>query len=283
MAENARELPRDASTRRALKKLSLRTALAEETDDGGVTILAERDGQDGLTACGEIQPDLWANFVRRGWVVRETEGRWRLANAGRIHLKRLMSRGEGLSDLTAASHPPKTSGGGRARPEMNLAESPLAWLRRRTDRHGQPLISQAQFEAGERLRADFERGSMGARVTANWSSTGGVTPGSVGPDREIALRGHALAARERVRAALSATGPELSGILVDVCCHLKGLADVERGAGWPQRTAKVVLLLALTTLARHYGMIGQADGHMGGDRIRHWGAADFRPEGDVAG
>lgn len=279
MAEVAGDLQRHASTRRVLKKLSARNALAEEIDGGGAVILAERCGQDGLASSGEIQPHIWDDLMRRGWMVREVGGRWRLSNAGRIQLKRLISRGDGVSDVRSVSPASKMSMRGLATPETNLAESPLAWLRRRTDRHGQPLISQAQFEAGERLRSDFERGSMGARVTANWSSTGGVTPGSVGPDREIALRAHALAARERVRAALAATGPELSGILVDVCCHLKGLADVERGAGWPQRTAKVVLLLALTTLARHYGMIRPADTHTGGDRILHWGAADFRPEG----
>jgi hypothetical protein len=71
----------------------------------------------------------------------------------------------------------------------------------------------------------------------------------------------------------------MAGILIDVCCHLKGLEQTERAAGWPQRAGKVVLQLALTRLARHYGLIAPEPG--GGSRrmpIRHWGADGYRPE-----
>jgi len=71
------------------------------------------------------------------------------------------------------------------------------------------------------------------------------------------LQENIAACRERVRRALSAVWPELAGVLIDVCCHLKGLEEAERAAGWPQRAGKVVLQLALTRLARHYG-IGRA-------------------------
>ena len=42
---------------------------------------------------------------------------------------------------------------------MNLAESPLSWLRARG------LVDARQFEAGERLRADYETAQLAARVT----------------------------------------------------------------------------------------------------------------------
>ena len=92
---------------------------------------------------------------------------------------------------------------------------------------------------------------------------------------------NAAAAGERVRRALAAVGPELCGVLIDVCCHLKGLEEAERMAGWPQRSAKIVLQLALTSLARHYGL--QTAPHAGGkaSAVRHWGSEDFRPMFEV--
>jgi hypothetical protein len=86
------------------------------------------------------------------------------------------------------------------------------------------------------------------------------------------------ASRERVRRALAAVGPELAGVLIDVCCHLKGIEEAERAAGWPQRAGKVVLQLALTRLARHYGIspaAGVSSTRAGA--VRHWGADDYRP------
>jgi hypothetical protein len=164
---------------------------------------------------------------------------------------------------------------------INASESPLAWLRRRKDRAGNAMISQEQFDAGERLRADFWFAQMTPRVTVNWSAVG---QGKRGRRAGMPFRGEAevrdgiAAAQERVRRALSTVGPELAGVLIDVCCHLKGIEEVERSAGWPQRSGKVVLQLALIRLARHYGIGGTASAELtAAARVRHWGAEDYRP------
>ena len=141
------------------------------------------------------------------------------------------------------------------------------------------MISQSQFDAGERLRADFWFAQMTPRVTANWSTLAPINrrrrsgAGSSGD-----VLDNVAAARERVSRALAVVGPELAGVLIDVCCHLKGLEAAERAAGWPQRAGKVVLQLALTRLARHYGLSqGTSHGPAPVAQIRHWGSDDYRP------
>jgi hypothetical protein len=133
---------------------------------------------------------------------------------------------------------------------VNDSESPLAWLARRKGRDGRAMIAPDQFIAGERLHADFTRGHMTPRVTSSWTGIAGTKGAGGGAGEMTDL---ILASRQRVRLALEACGPEFSGLLLDVCCFLRGLEDVERERGWPPRSAKVVLQLALDRLARHYG------------------------------
>lgn len=152
------------------------------------------------------------------------------------------------------------------------AESPLAWLARRRGRDGRPLIEPHQFQSGERLRAEFTRGHLMPRMTSNWEdpvATGRRTGGGVGGNFADVV----IAARQRVRSALEAVGPEFSGLLLDVCCFLKRLEDIERERAWPARSAKVVLQLALDGLARHYGLTAQAVGNPRGP-LRSWLAPD---------
>lgn len=150
---------------------------------------------------------------------------------------------------------------------VNDSESPLSWLARRKGRDGRSLIAPHQFIAGEKLRADFTRANMAPRVTANWGApTGGRPRGSgLSPGEMTDVM---LSARQKVGHALDACGPEFAGLLMDVCCFLRGLEDVERERNWPARSAKVVLQLALDRLARHYGFAGEAKG--GPAKLRTW-------------
>ncbi len=156
----------------------------------------------------------------------------------------------------------------RTNVHFNEAESPLLWLSRRKGRDGAAMISQSAFVAGERLRQDYTMANLTPRVTADWSNP---TRGSRGGGAAMAhFSDTMLAARQRVDKALHECGPEFSGVLLDLCCFLKGLEQIESEHQWPVRSGKVVVNLALSRLARHYGISNPAARNM---RIA---SADFR-------
>ncbi len=160
------------------------------------------------------------------------------------------------------------------RVEINLEESPLAMLYRRKNANGSSFISENEFLAGERLRADFTRGSLMPSVTMRWDTT--VTGRRSGPGGMAELTDIALASRIRVERALEAVGPELNGVLVDVCCFLKGLETVERERQWPVRSAKMLLKVGLAALHRHYNP--HLEKERGSGVVLHWGTDDYRPQ-----
>jgi hypothetical protein len=156
----------------------------------------------------------------------------------------------------------------------------LDWLRRRRGKAGGSLLTAPQFEAGERLAADFRHAQLMPRTTANWSAaTPGVRTRRSAPGAGVEMSEAAVAARQRVCRALDTVGPELSGILIDVCCFDIGLEAAGQAGGWRRGTARVVLDLALTRLARHYGLIAPEAPAFA--RLRHWGDADYRPTLDT--
>jgi hypothetical protein len=161
--------------------------------------------------------------------------------------------------------------------KFDESESPLIWLARRKGTDGRPLIEPHQLQAGERLRSDFTQAQMMPRTTANWHAP------VAGRGRDGQTSGHlterVVAARQRVRHALDAVGPEFSGLLIDVCCFLKKLDLVERERRWPVRSAKIVLQLALERLARHYGYRTEVRGKAAAT-IRVWadGGSDLAEE-----
>ncbi|MHC1549707.1 DUF6456 domain-containing protein [Phyllobacterium sp. K27] len=159
---------------------------------------------------------------------------------------------------------------GPSKVRANEAESPLANLRKRKDAAGRPLINEAAFKAGEQLRGDFTLGNLLPSIGVNWdvSGSGSRTNGV------LEITDAALAARQRVERALNAVGPELAGVLVDVCCFLKGLELIERERQWPVRSAKLILKTALAVLDRHYNPPAPA---RRSSSIIHWGAEDYRP------
>jgi hypothetical protein len=128
---------------------------------------------------------------------------------------------------------------------INAVESPLGWLFSRR------LVSQRQYDAGERLRCDWERAQLAPRVTMSWDAAP-VARGRGGSVGEPDLTGAQLDAKRRFNAAISAAGPGLADILWRIVCAGEGMRDAETALGWPARAGKLVLTFALDRVADYY-------------------------------
>lgn len=158
---------------------------------------------------------------------------------------------------------------------VNLDESPLGRLAR--PGHGGPaFLAPHQVEAGERIRRLAERASLQPRLTMSYSAAHVAGGGGGGAGAEIGDMA-ATARRDLTRLLASLPG-DCAGVVLDVCCWLKGLQAVEAERGWPRRSAKLVLRIGLEQAARHFGLEQAAMGPSSGpDRV--WRPDDARPTG----
>ncbi|EDL47827.1 DUF6456 domain-containing protein [Erythrobacter sp. SD-21] len=141
---------------------------------------------------------------------------------------------------------PKRAGsatGKRRTVTVNLGESPLTWL------HARGHLDDRQFDAGERLRADYERAQLSPSVTMRWDPVrldgGGAGDGLTPSERQ-------LAAKARFDGAMAEAGAGLKDILWRVACGCEALSEAEKVLGWPARSGKLVLKLALDRVADFY-------------------------------
>ncbi len=119
--------------------------------------------------------------------------------------------------------PRRRGGVGRRRRSVtvNLAESPLGWL------HAHGHLAERLFDAGERLRADYERAQLGPSVTMRWDP---VRVKGTGGEQGLTQTERQIAARARFDGALAAAGTGLADILWRVVCAGETLPVAEKGA-----------------------------------------------------
>lgn len=213
---------------------------------------------------GYAPADLVESLVRDGLLHWTGEGRGR-----RLELAAGQGQGRALAARTMVVD------GGARRVLVDERESPLLWLYRRRGRDGRPQLSDGEFAAGERFRADLTSARMLPRTTMNWDAALAPDDRAPGTRDPAAATDAALAARQRVRHACDRLGADLTGIAIDVCGFLKGLDQIERERHWPARSAKIVLRLALSALEQHYGL--SRAGRSRGGHAHHWLAEGARP------
>ncbi len=149
---------------------------------------------------------------------------------------------------------------------------------------GSPLLQAHEAEAALRFGGDLTRAGLVQRTTMDWSRGGLIDRShSQGLNPTEAMTD----ARIRLDRAMDAIGPDFAGLLIDVCGYGKGLVLVEQERRWPARSAKIIVKLALKTLANITASARLPGGHAaampklaGGRSAPHPAANHRRPHRD---
>ncbi|WP_323775653.1 DUF6456 domain-containing protein [Leisingera sp.] len=230
---------------------------------------AEADGQKVAVSrplAGALALSGWISCARRGRISRYT-----ITPAGRSALNRIIADQEnrararlegGFAEAQTPFLAPAdsdNSGYGR-KTRYSGSETPLEMLARLSDKDGNSFLTPGMISAGKRLREDFELAQISSHLMQEKLY---FSQGSQGSQ---ALRSSSLeagaAARKRMTEALQALGMGLSDIALRCCCHLEGLETAERNLGWPARSGKVVLRIALQHLTDYYGEASAQESEM---------------------
>lgn len=122
-----------------------------------------------------------------------------------------------------------------------------------------PFLQAHHAEAARRLARVFERAHLRQRVTMSYdpTRTGGRNGG--GPVQGE-LSASAADARKHLADIAALMPADCWAVLFDICGLDRGLQDVEVERDWPRRGGKMVLRIALSHLAAHYGLEAEARG-----------------------
>ncbi|KIC11285.1 hypothetical protein RA19_08040 [Leisingera sp. ANG-M1] len=236
---------------------------------GGAVLAAARDmemavvvreGQEADRQKVAVSRPLAGALALSGWIACARQGRisrYAITSAGRSALNRIIADQEnrararlegGFAEAQAPFGAAEAKPAYGRKPRYGTAETPLEVLARLSDKDGNPFLTPAMIAAGKRLREDFELAQISSHL---------VQEEAYFAEGSHALRSNSheagKAAQNRMTEALRTLGAGLSDIALRCCCHLEGLETAERKLGWPARSGKVVLRIALQHLAEHYG------------------------------
>ncbi|MEW2914516.1 DUF6456 domain-containing protein [Leisingera sp. JC11] len=238
----------------------------------GGAVLAAAEGmemavvvREGHEADGQkvaVSRPLAGALALTGWIACSRKGRisrYSITAAGRSALNRIIADQEnrararlegGFAEAQAPFEAPEAgeTGGLGRKSRYGGAETPLEMLARLSDKDGKSFLSQPMVRAGRRLREDFEL----AQISSHLMQEELYFAQGSHPMRSTSHQA-AAAAHQRMTGALQKLGAGLSDIALRCCCHLEGLETAERKLGWPARSGKVVLRIALQHLADYYG------------------------------
>ncbi|UWQ80866.1 helix-turn-helix domain-containing protein [Leisingera sp. S132] len=221
-----------------------------------------REGQETDGHKVAVSRPLAGALALTGWIACSRKGRisrYAITAAGRAALNRIIADQEnrararlegGFAEVQTPFEAPDAgeAGGLGRKSRYSGAETPLEMLARLLDKDGKSFLTQPMVRAGRRLREDFELAQISSHLVQEEMY---FAQGSH-PMRSTSHQA-AAAAHQRMTEALQKLGAGLSDIALRCCCHLEGLETAERNLGWPARSGKVVLRIALQHLADFYG------------------------------
>jgi hypothetical protein len=235
-------------------------ALANEMENA---IVVRTSTIGGLERIAVVQRRVAEFIITSAWVVPRQKGRitrysltatgWAALVAMREEKRKTVFAG--AADTRVGLNADKDTSARRR--FSTQAESPLKKLARRRDKDGQPLLENDLVAAGERLREDFELAKIEQKFEQGKETS--LSPGQCGEEQVLSAPADYS---KRVSGALDDLGPELSEVVVRCCCNLEGIESVERLFGWPARSGRVVLRIALIHLKRHYDETKATDGSL---------------------
>jgi len=208
-----------------------------------------RRQQDGWAAGPLRAPDSLVRELETRDLAHRSGDTLAVGQAGEAWLRRQAGGDNRLLVERALPQDEESQPAKRAAPKrsvtVNLAESPLGWLKARG------LVDDRQYEAGERLRGDWTTAQMAPRVTMRWDAAPFASGARGSPDVLDPTLAQ-IAAKRRMDDALAAVGAGLKDVLWRIVCAGEGMETAERALGWPARAGRVVLTLALDRLADFY-------------------------------
>ena len=255
----------DQDAKRILRRLCEHGAVLAVARDMETAVVVREAGQSDQLRTAIVDREIAQAMALKDWITcpspDERIARYFITNTGRAALRRLTAedenRAHGLGDrrgdpeAEAAWDLDAMDGGSQRSRRYHGTESPLVGLARRKDRDGKPFLDRSLVVAGERLREDFELAQVGQPVIESWDAFM-QEPVLAEPAQACG----ALAARYRLRMALTELGLGLGDIVLRCCCFLEGLEQTEKTMGWSARSGKIVLRIGLERLKNHYGQHG---------------------------
>ncbi|EMD82467.1 DUF6456 domain-containing protein [Pacificimonas flava] len=179
-------------------------------------------------------------------LIEGTPAEYRISGPGMAFLRRRQDPDSGNRLMAKTADMPRAREAARqgAR-RVNRAEEPLGWL------HARGKITDQQFEAGQKLRADFMAAGGMPRITMAWDAAPAATGRRAVPDG--LLPGERItAAKRRFEEAMDLVGRGPAEMLRRTVCIGEGMETAEKAMTLPVRSGRVVLMMALDRIADFY-------------------------------